>query len=139
MKISLHRIGEKFAFEAKNETGNTMMLDTSVAGGGEGKGFTPMELLVAGVAGCSGIDIVHILRKQRQEIDEFSIETIAEKEKVEDYSVWKKIHLIYKLKGKIDAEKALRAAKLSHEKYCSVSKALHHTSEITFEVKVNQN
>jgi putative redox protein len=139
MKISLHRIGEKFAFEAKNETGNTMVLDTSFAGGGEGKGFTPMELLVAGVAGCSGIDIVHILRKQRQEIDAFSIETIAEKEKVEDYSVWKKIHLVYKLKGKIDAEKALRAATLSHEKYCSVSKALHHTSEITFEVKVNEN
>lgn len=137
MKISLNRIGDKFSFEARNENGNSMMLDTSVTGGGEGKGFSPMELLVAGVAGCSGIDIVHILKKQRQIIDEFSIETIAEKEKVEEYSVWKKIHLVYKLKGNIDPEKSQRAAVLSHEKYCSVSKALSHTSQITFEVIVN--
>jgi putative redox protein len=137
MKIELNRVGENFAFEAKNDRGNLITIDSSSSGGGENRGFTPMELLLVGVAGCSGIDMIHILKKQRQQIDSFSISVEAEKEKVEDYSVWKKIHLVYTLLGNVDLEKAKRSADLSHEKYCSVSKALGHTSEITYSVIVH--
>ncbi|MFN6037635.1 MAG: OsmC family protein [Bacteroidota bacterium] len=136
MKIKLNRIDDNFAFESENEAGNKITIDTS--GGAEQKGFTPMELLLVGVGGCSAIDIVHILKKQRQEIESFSVEVEGEKEKVEDYSVWKHITLHYKLKGKIDPEKAERAAQLSHEKYCSVSKAMRHESEIKFKVTVEE-
>ena len=134
MKIKLNRINSDFAFETENEAGNKMLIDSS--GGAEQKGFTPMELLLVGVGGCSAIDIVHILKKQRQEIVSFYIEVDGEKEKVNEYSVWKHITIHYHLKGKIDYEKAVRAAALSHEKYCSVSKALHHDSEIKFKVIV---
>ncbi len=137
MKMELNRIGENFAFEAKNERGNLITIDSSSGAESVSQCFTPMELLLVGVAGCSGIDMVHILKKQRQQIDSFSISVDAEKEKVEEYSVWKKIHLVYTLHGTIDPEKAKRSADLSHEKYCSVSKALGHTSEITYSVIVN--
>jgi putative redox protein len=136
MKIKLNRIDDDFAFETENENGNKIILDNSA--GEIQNGFTPMELLLAGVGGCSAIDMVHILKKQRQEINSFSIEVDGEKEKVEGYSVWKRIHIHYFLNGKIDTEKAQRAAELSHEKYCSVSKALAHDSQITFKVTVNE-
>jgi putative redox protein len=134
MKITLKRIDDDFAFETENEKGNKITLDNSA--GEVQKGFTPMELLLAGVGGCSAIDIVHILKKQRQEIESFFIEVDGEKEKVEGYSVWRNINIHYHIKGKVDYEKALRAAELSHQKYCSVSKALSHDSNITFSVTV---
>jgi putative redox protein len=136
MRISLNRINENFGFEVKDTEGHTMVIDTGLSNGGNNLGFTPMQLLLIGAAGCSAIDMVHILKKQRQEISSFNIEVEGQREKVEEYSVWKKIHLIYTLHGNIDKEKALRAAALSHEKYCSVSKALSFSSSITFEVRV---
>jgi putative redox protein len=136
MIVNLQRSGDGFAFDVTNAEGNKMEIDTTLANGGQGKGFSPMQLLLVAVGGCSAIDMVHILKKQRQDIVSFSVEVDGEREKVEDYSVWKTITIHYKLKGTIDVEKALRAAKLSHEKYCSVSKALEHSSQINFKVSV---
>lgn len=136
MAIHLTRMGDNFVFEAENEAGNKLTIDTTQANGGEGRGFSPMQLLLVGAAGCSAIDMVHILKKQRQEIIDFHVEVDGEREKVEEYSVWKVITIHYKLKGKIDLAKAERAARLSHEKYCSVSKTLEHTSAINFKVTI---
>ncbi len=136
MLINLQRRGDAFSFDVANEEGNHITIDTTPANGGEGKGFSPMQLLLVAVGGCSAIDVVHILKKQRQHIEAFSVEVDGTREKVEDFSVWKEIVIHYKLKGKIDPDKAYRAAALSHEKYCSVSKALEHSSKITFRVTV---
>lgn len=64
MKILLKRLGDNFAFEAKNEEGNCITIDTNELGGGEGRGFTPMQLLLVGIGGCSGIDIVLTLKSR---------------------------------------------------------------------------
>lgn len=136
MKINLKRLNENFAFEAVNEEGNTITIDTALKNGGDGLGFSPMQLLLVAVAGCSAIDIIHILKKQRQQIDDFEIELEGAREKVDEYSVWKEINIHYVLKGKIDREKAERAAFLSHEKYCSVSKALAYSSTINFRITI---
>ena len=64
MKITLDRINENFAFEVKDADGHNMIIDTGVGNGGDNKGFTPMQLLLIGAAGCSAIDVVHILKKQ---------------------------------------------------------------------------
>jgi putative redox protein len=136
MKINLSRINDNFTFEAKDAEGHEMIVDAGKNLGGDAKGFSPMQLLLIGIAGCSGIDMVLILKKQRQEIDSFEIEVEGLREKTEEFSVWKEITLHYKLKGKIDAEKAQRAAHLSHEKYCSVSKALAYSSTIHFKVSI---
>lgn len=136
MKISLSRKSGDFHFEALNDSGNTLQIDGSVDIGGSNAGFRPMQLLLAAVGGCSAIDIVSILKKQRQQIEAFDIEVEGERQPIAQYSIWKNIHIVFKLKGKIDLEKAKKAAELSMEKYCSVSKTLEPTAHITHEVQV---
>jgi putative redox protein len=137
MQIKIKRFDDAFGFEAENETHNKLIMDANTAIGGGNKGFTPMQLLVAGIGGCSGIDIVSILKKQKQEIKGFDITVDAEREQGKEPSLFTTIHVAYHLTGDIDADKAQRAADLSIEKYCSVVKILEKTAKITYSVKVN--
>jgi putative redox protein len=123
--------------EASNEDGNVLHMDGSHDIGGEGKGMRPMQLLLAAVGGCSAIDVILILKKQKQIIESFEVEVEGEREKIEDYSLFRDICLNFKIKGKVDLEKAERAVKLSMEKYCSVSKTLEPTAKITYKVTLN--
>ena len=102
------------------------------------KGVSPMELLLMGVAGCSSIDIISILKKQKQKFKELTIEVSGEREKGELPSLFKKIHADVKFVGDIDYNKAFRACKLSFTKYCSVSKTLEATAKITYSVYINE-
>lgn len=131
--IRIERTEAPFTFLAKNEAGNEILMDTT-ANGGLGKGFGPMQLLLAAIGGCSGIDIVLILQKQKQEIKSFRMEVKGNREKDGDVSLWKNIHVCYYFSGQVDLEKAQRAADLSMEKYCSVSKTLSPTAQISWEV-----
>jgi putative redox protein len=137
MKINIKQLNHAFHMEAKNEDGNVIHMDGSPDIGGEGKGMRPMQLLLTAVGGCSSIDVILILKKQKQEIESFEVEVEGEKEKVEDYSIFKNIVLHFKIKGKVDFEKAERAVKLSMDKYCSVSKILGKTAHITHKVTVS--
>ncbi len=96
-----------------------------------------MQLLLAAVGSCSAIDLVSILKKQKQVIEHFDIEVQGDRESVEQHSIWKNIHIVFKLNGAITPEKALKAAQLSMEKYCSVSKILEPSAQITYQVIVN--
>lgn len=138
MQIKIKRIDDNFLMEASNEDGLTLRMDAAEAIGGSNMGMRPTQLLLSAVGGCSAIDIISILKKQKQQIDSFEIVVDGAKEKVEEYSLFKKIHIRYILKGVIDKDKAERAAKLSIDKYCSVSKTLEPTAEITYSVHVNE-
>ena len=120
-----------FQFEATNEQGNKAEMDGSPAIGGENKGVRPMEMLIMGLGGCSGIDILSILRKQKIEPLEFTMKIDAEREADVIPSLFRKIHINFYFKG-VDKDKADRAIKLSLEKYCSVAKTLEATAEITY-------
>jgi putative redox protein len=137
MKITIKRTDDDFAMEARNEEGNVLLMDGAPNIGGHNTGFRPMQMLLAAVGGCSAIDVILILKKQKQAIDSFEVEVEGEKEKVEDHSIWKNIVLHFKIKGQVELEKAERAVKLSMEKYCSVSKTLEPTAKITYKVTVN--
>ena len=137
MKIIIKRTDDDFAMEAKNEDGNVINMDGPPQLGGHNSGFRPTQLLLAAVGGCSAIDVLMILKKQKQKIDSFEIEVDGEKEKVEEYSLFRDITIHFKLKGEIDLEKAERAVQLSIEKYCSVSKTLEPTAKINYKVSVN--
>ena len=137
MKITIKRTDDDFAMEAKNEDGNIITMDGPPQLGGHNSGFRPTQLLLAAVGGCSAIDVLMILKKQKQKVDSLEIEVDGEKEKVEDYSLFRNISIHFKLKGKIDLDKAERAVQLSIEKYCSVSKTLEPTAKITYKVSVN--
>ncbi|MEO6301807.1 MAG: OsmC family protein [Bacteroidia bacterium] len=137
MKINIKRIDDDFKMEAVNEEGNTLLMDGALDIGGHGQGMRPMQLLLSALGGCSAIDVILILKKQKQEITSFEIEVDGDREKIADYSLFSDIILHFKIKGKVDKDKAERAVKLSVEKYCSVSKTLEPTAKITYKVTVN--
>lgn len=135
MKITLNRINDDFLFECTNSQGNSILLDNTTQPGA--KGVSPMESVLMAVAGCSGIDVVSILKKQRQEITGFKAEVEGERIPVADAKPFKSMIVKFFLKGNIDLKKAQKAAELSFEKYCSVSKTLEPNVEISYEVYVN--
>lgn len=139
MKINLKRIDHDFNIEAVNEEGNAVLIDGSKEIGGHGKGLRPMQLLLAALGGCSTIDIIAILRKQKQELESIEIEVNGDREPVgvEGYSLFKTIEVHFKLKGRVDKDKVDRAVKLSMEKYCSVTKTLEPTAKITYKITLN--
>jgi putative redox protein len=137
MKITLERKNDNFHFELKNERGHIVNVDSRPEFGGNDMGPSPMELVLMGVAGCSGIDMISILKKQRQEITSFKAEVEGERVQVDEAKPFKDIYVVFYLEGKIIAEKAARAAQLSFEKYCSVSKTLEPTATIHYKVVLN--
>lgn len=136
VQVKIQRINDAYHFRASNESGNTLDLDASADIGGENKGFRPMQLLLAAVGSCSAIDVVSILKKQKQHITHFDVEVDADRQSVEEHSEYKTIHIHFKLSGNIDQEKAEKADRLSIGKYCSVSKALEPLSKITYTVSI---
>lgn len=132
MKITLNRINDDYLFECKNSTGNIVILDN--IRNQNAKGVSPMESLLMAVAGCSGIDIISILKKQKQEIKQFSAEVKGERIKEGDANPFKSILVKFFLEGNIDEKKLYKAAQLSFDKYCSVSKTLNPNIIIDFQI-----
>lgn len=132
MKISIQRLNDAVHMEASNEDGATLQMDGTEEIGGINGGFRPMQMLLAAAGGCSAIDVVGILKKQRQNPDDLRIEVTGERVKVEEYTEFKSVHLHFILKGShLDEKKVERAIDLSVNKYCSVSKTLEKTAKIT--------
>lgn len=137
MKITLNRVNDNFHFELKNERGHIVNVDSRPEFGGDDQGPSPMELVLMGVAGCSAIDMISILKKQRQEITSFKAEVEGERVQVGEAKPFKDIHVVFYLEGNIKEEKAAKAAQLSFDKYCSVSKTLEPTATIHYKVVLN--
>lgn len=106
-------------------------IDGSPDIGGVDAGARPMEMILMGLGGCSAIDIVLILQKQRQVIQDMAISIEAERVPNETPSLFKTIHVHYNFKGDLQIEKVARAIELSMEKYCSVTAILNKTAVIT--------
>ncbi len=136
MKITLNRINDDYLFECTNSLGNKILLDNTSQSEGT-KGVSPMETVLMAVAGCSGIDMVSILKKQRQEITKFSAEVTGERIEVDEAKPFKTILVQFFLEGNIDPKKVERAAALSFEKYCSVSKTMEPNVAVNYDVFVN--
>jgi putative redox protein len=111
-------------------------MDGSPAVGGENKGFRPMQMLLAALGGCSTIDIVSILKKQRQPVDDIAITVEGEREPGVEPSLFRDIRVHFTLKGNLDEDKVRKAVELSMEKYCSVAKTLEKTAAITYSFSV---
>lgn len=137
--IDVELVHGEYGFEATDSNGHKVRMDSSPETGGENFGIRPMQMLIMGLGGCSGIDIISILKKQRQTVDKFQIHIDGEREAGKEPSLWKKAQIVFELKGEIDAEKARRACELSMEKYCSVAAILKASGcNLGWEVHVNE-
>ena len=137
MRIKIERTDDLFHFVGTNDRGNEIHMDRSVEEGGTGQGAGPMQLLIMGLGGCSGIDILSILKKGRQTVDSFSVDIEAERVKDQVPAPYERIHAHYTLSGDLDPDKVRRAIELSLTKYCSVSMTLEAFATITFSYTVN--
>ena len=137
--ITINRVSGDFGFEASDTNGHVVRLDSSPETGGANYGVRPMQMLLMGLGGCSGIDVVSILKKQRQEVTGFSMKIDGEREKGKEPSIWETVHIEFMLTGNIDEDKAFKACTLSIDKYCSVAETLRRGgTKITWNVQVNK-
>jgi len=125
--VELSRVQNDYGFEATDAYGHTVRMDTSPESGGHNFGVRPMQMLLLGLAGCSAIDVISILKKQRQEVKDYKMVVKGEREKGTEPSLWKDIFVEFHIYGKVDEDKAKRAAELSMNKYCSVSETLRRS------------
>ncbi len=120
MTVHLNRLDDAFLFESSNDEGLTVLTDGSPDIGGQGKGMRPMQVVLAAMASCSSIDIVLLLKKQRQDLRDIKVTVNADRRE-EEPRTFTAIRVHYHLYGKIEEKKAERACRLSMEKLCSVS------------------
>jgi putative redox protein len=116
-------------FNGVATSGHSIVVDGDKVGGN-----SPMELVLIGLCGCTGYDVVSILQKKREPFT--SIEVRAQAERAADPpSVYTEIKLTYRIGGKVSHKAVEDAVRLSKEKYCSVSAMLEKTAKITAEIE----
>lgn len=138
MEINLIRKNKKFNFEAESTSGQKVELDANPAIGGEGKGFRPMEMLLIGLGGCSGIDMVNVLTKQKESLDDIKINIKATRKDEETPAIFDVINIHFDLYGALNIQKVERALALTFEKYCSVSNILGRSATINFSYEIHR-
>ncbi|MEP7358225.1 MAG: OsmC family protein [Anaerolineales bacterium] len=121
------------AFEVTAGSGHAILTD------GDAKaGISPMELVLAALIGCSGADVIDILRKKRQDVTGLEIRTHGERSETHP-RVYTDIHVNYVITGRgVDSEAVRRAIELSENKYCSVSAMLHGTAKFTIGFEIHE-
>lgn len=131
MRVTLTQVGTA-AFEASASDGPSLVVDGSADIGGEGRGMRPMQLLLTALASCSAMDVLHILRKQREPIEHLRVE-IRGTRKDAVPAAYEQIHLVFTARGAVADNKLQRAVRLSVEKYCSVGASLASDIEVSWE------
>jgi len=141
MEVVLKRLNDDFHFEGIGNSSVPVHIDAAENIGGHNAGARPMELLLMGLGGCMAIDVILILKKQRQSIDDFQIRISGNREKIEgtEKTPFREINIQFELKGAIDGNKALKAIQLSMEKYCSATAQLEPSATITNTLVLNSN
>jgi putative redox protein len=118
--------------------GHELVIDASAASGGSNQGPRPKSLMLAALAGCTGMDVVSILKKMRVEFDDFRVK--VEGNVTEEHPMhFDHMHIIYTIKGKdIPEDKVNKAISLSQEKYCGVSYNYRQAMKITYELQIEE-
>lgn len=136
MKVDVTYV-DKMTFIAKGESNHWVAMDASEAAGGTNAASSPMELLLMGLGGCTGVDVVLIMKKRKKPVEKFKLEISAERAD-QHPKVYTRIHMIYKFWGKnLDESELRKAIELSEEKYCSASAMLAKTANISYEIQIN--
>jgi putative redox protein len=127
---------EGFQFVGESGSGHAIVMDASPEAGKVMTGMTPMEMLLVGIGGCSGMDVVSVLKKKRQEVVDIAVNVSGEK--AESYpQKYTSIQLEFIVTGKNISDDAVKkAVDLSMEKYCSVKATLEGSAKIVYSYKI---
>ncbi len=137
MQLHLRRTPDGQVMLGADETGNEIRMSLPEIAGGSATGLRPMQLMIMSLGGCAAVDILSILKKQRQQVDDLRIDIEAERFHQPLPAPWEKAHLVITLSGRVDQKKAEKAAEMSIQKYCSAAETLRLAgATITWEVRV---
>lgn len=129
---------EGVSFLGETESGHAVLMDGAPEAGGRNLGPRPMETVLIGMGSCTSFDVLHILRKTRQEITDCVAEISADRAEG-DPKVFTRIHVHFVITGRrLKQQQVERAIKLSAEKYCSASIMLAKTAEITHDFEIRE-
>lgn len=135
----IHTVNTKWEGKMQFDTvvnGHHIILDAAEDVGGENAGPRPKALMLSALAGCTGMDVVSILKKMKVEPEYFNIRIDADLTD-EHPKVYSKIHIIYEFKGSnLEIDKLQKAIELSQEKYCGVSAMYKKAMELSYEIKI---
>ncbi len=124
-------------FVGSADSGHAVVMDAPLSVGGNNTASTPMELLLSAFGGCTGMDVISILRKKKQNVNRFEMNINGEKAKEHPFK-YTTVHIEYILTGKNISEEAVtRAIQLSLERYCSVAATIS-PAKITHSHKIIQ-
>jgi len=126
---------QNLAFECEMD-GHHLVIDASKEGGGNDLGPRPKKLMLTALAGCTGIDVISLLKKMKVEPESFHV--IVEGDLTEEHPIrYRKMKVIYQFKGKdLPLDKIEKAVKLSEDKYCGVSAAYRLAMELSSEIRI---
>jgi len=132
MQIKIKRLNDATHLEATNEDGLTLQMDGAPSVGGKDLAMRPMQVLLSSLGGCSAMDVISILKKQRQPLEDIQFTLDGTREEGKVPSLFTKVHITFDLYGNLDQDKVERAIDLSMQQYCSVAKTIEKTAEITY-------
>lgn len=129
---------DNMSFVGESDSGHSVVMDGPPDDGGRNMGVRPMEMVLLGMGGCTAFDVIHILKKARQNVVDCRIELDAERAETVP-KVFTNIHLKYFVIGKdLDEKKVARAVSMTADKYCSVSIMLSKSVNITHETIIQE-
>lgn len=124
-------------FAASADSGHEVIIDTGTANGGGDTGPRPMEMVLMGLGGCTGMDVVSILKKMRIEFDDFRIDIEADRA-ADHPKVFNRVNMVYRVWGRdVPEDKVKRAVELTQERYCSVLHMVNKTAQVGYRYEVN--
>ena len=125
---------ERMTFDATTNSGHSLLLD-SAPPNGDDRGARPMELLLTALAGCAAMDVLSILEKKREAVEGFEV-VIHAKRAHEHPRVYTEIHVLYRVRGNVNARSLAHAIELSETKYCGVGAMLGKCATITSQYEI---
>lgn len=129
------KLVEGMQFVASGESGHAVIMDSEPRVGGNDTASRPVEVLLCALGGCTGMDVISILRKMRTVPKEFSVE-IEDERASEHPKVLTRIHFVYRFVGDIPEGNAKKAIELSMQRYCPITNMVNKTAEVTWEYKI---
>ncbi len=136
MKVTLERINKDVLFRGVTEDGMYSYIDGTPDVGGVHGAPRPMQTLLMAIAGCSSIDVIDILKKMRQKVDDYRVEITGRRADTVP-KIFIGLHLHFFLSGTIKEKKAKQAIEMSLEKYCSVLLSMSKDIQVTYDVTIN--
>lgn len=132
------RLVEGMQFVARGKSGHALIMDSDPKVGGSDSASRPVEVLLCALGGCTGMDVISILRKMRTVPKEFSVE-ITDERASEHPKVLTRIHLVYRFVGDIPEANAKKAIELSMQRYCPITNMVNKTAEVTWEYTITKD